>query len=166
MKALFLGPFYRIFEQQSPQSMTTKLRNDSQRVKIVFTCHRLWYVTRTEQSSVGHHPGIPSPFLMCSSVVGDKTTSQFAIAPKKPSILPTIERIVASTEFFQKRRHSIQVHPLGYNPCNEIGIFRSGRDNLYIHLITHMPLLFTILEAARYSLHREPSRIVERFHHQ
>jgi hypothetical protein len=63
---------------------------------------------------------------MCGSVVGDKTASQFAIAPKKASILPTIERIFASTVFFQKRRHTIHVHPLGYNPCNEICIFSSG----------------------------------------
>ena len=34
------------------------------------------------------------------------------------------------------------LHPLGHNPCNEICIFRSGRDNLYIHLITHKPLFF------------------------
>ena len=145
--------------------MPAKLRNDGQRVQIVFTCHRLRNVTRTEQSSVGHHPGIPSPFLMCGTVVGDKTTSQFAITPKKASVLPTIERVVTSTVFFQKRRHTIHVHPLGYNPCNEICIFRYGRDDLYIHLITHMPLLFTNLEAARCSLRREPSRTAERFLH-
>ena len=136
MEPFFPGHSHCIVKQHSPQPMPTKLWNDGQRVKIVFTCRRFWYVTRAEQSSVGHHPGIPSSFLMCGSVVRDKTTSQFAIAPKKASILPTIERIIASTVFFQKRRHTIHVHPLGYNPCNEICIFRSGRDDLYIHLIT------------------------------
>ena len=33
------------------------------------------------------------------------------------------ERVITGTESFQKRRHTIHVHPLGNNPCNEISVF-------------------------------------------